>query len=61
MAQSRTLFIGMDVHTDPMAGAYVAPEPGAAGTSLGPMGTRPCALAHLSRPRPSHAPPLLFV
>jgi len=61
MSQSSTLFIGMDVHNDPMAVAYGALDQGAAVTSLGPRGTRPGALAPLVRQRPSQAPPLLFV
>jgi hypothetical protein len=34
MSQSSTLFIGMDVHKDTMAVAYVAQEHGAEVTSL---------------------------
>ena len=36
MSQSRTLFIGMDVHNDSLAGAYVAQEHGTAVMSLVP-------------------------
>jgi hypothetical protein len=42
MSPSRTRFIGMDVHQDTMAVAYVAQDHGAAVTSLGTIGTRQC-------------------
>ena len=61
MAQSRTLFLGMAVHKDPMAVAYVAQDPGAEVTSLGTSGTRPCAIDPLIRKRPSNATPLICV
>jgi transposase len=61
MAQSRTLFIGMDGHKETIAVAYVAQEHGAEGPSLGPMGTRPCDSDPLVRMMPSQAPHLLFV
>jgi transposase len=40
MSQSSTLFIGMDVHKDSIAVAYVAQEHGAEVTYLGTFGTR---------------------
>ena len=61
MSQSRTLFIGMDVHKDSMAVASVAQEHGAAVASLGSLGTRQCDIDHRLRKRPSKATPLLFV
>jgi transposase len=61
MAQSRTLFIGMDVHKDTIAVAYVAQDHGAEGTFLGTLGTRQCAIAHLVRKMPSTAQHLIFV
>jgi transposase len=61
MAQSRTLFIGMDVHTDAIAVAYVAQDHGAEVMSLGPLGTRQCALAQLLRKMQSKAKPLIFI
>ncbi|HET8645840.1 MAG TPA: transposase [Vicinamibacteria bacterium] len=61
MTQSSMLSIGMDVQQDAIAGADVAPEPGAAVTALGPIGTRQGAMAHLLRKRPSKAPPRLLV
>jgi hypothetical protein len=39
MNQSRTLHIGLDVHQEPMAVAYIAQEHGAEVTSLGTIGT----------------------
>ena len=40
MSQSRTLFIGMDVHKGSIAVAYVAQDHGAEVTYLGTIGTR---------------------
>lgn len=40
MSQSSTLCIGMDVHKDAIAVAYVAQDHGAEVASLGTMGTR---------------------
>jgi transposase len=61
MAQSRTRFLGMDVHKETMAVASVAQEPGAEVTDLGPMGTRQCAIDPLMRQMPSKATYLIFV
>ena len=61
MSQSSTLFIGMDVHKDTMAVAYVAQEHGAEVTSLGTIGTRQCDLDHLVRKMQSQATHLIFV
>ena len=61
MSQSRTLFIGMDVHKDTMAVASVAQDHGAEVTALGTIGTRQCDLDHLIRKRPSNATHLIFV
>jgi transposase len=47
--------MGMDVHKETIAVAYVAQEHGAEVTSLGPMGTRQGAIAHLVRKMPSTA------
>ena len=55
MSPSRTLFIGMDVHKESIAVAYVAQDHGAAVTSLGTMGTRQCDIDQLIRQRPSKA------
>jgi hypothetical protein len=61
MSQSTTLFIGMDVHKDSIAVAYVAQDHGAEVLSLGAMGTRQCAIDHLSRKMQSKASHLIFV
>jgi transposase len=61
LSQSRTLFIGMDVHKDAMAVAYGAQDHGAEVTSLGSLGTRQCAMDHRIRQMPSKATHLLFV
>src|SRR5207249_10756214 len=61
MSQSRTLFIGMDVHKDAIAVAYVAQEHGAEVASLGTIGTRQCDIDQLIRKMPSKAQHLIFV
>jgi transposase len=61
MSPSRTRFIGMDVHQETMAVAYVAQDHGAEVPDLGPMGTRPCDLEPLGRTRPSQATHLVLV
>jgi transposase len=60
MSQSSTLYIGMDVHKDAIAVAYVAQEHGAEVTYLGTIGTRQCDLDHLIRKMPSKAKHLVF-
>ena len=44
MNQSSTLYIGLDVHKDSIAVAYVAQEHGAEVIYLGAIGTRQCRL-----------------
>jgi transposase len=61
MQQSSTLSIGMDVHKDSIAVAYVAPDHGAEVTSLGALGTRQCDIDQRVRTMPSKATPLIFV
>lgn len=61
MSQSRTLCIGMDVHKDAIAVAYVAQDHGAEVASLGTIGTRQCDIDQLIRTRQSQAQHLLFV
>jgi transposase len=61
MSQSRTLFVGMDVHKDSIAVAYVAQDHGAEVTYLGPLGTRQCDIDQLIRTRQSKAKHLIFV
>ena len=60
MAQSRPLFLGMDVHKESIAVASVAHAHGADVTFLGTIGTRQCASASLLRKMPSKAQPLIF-
>jgi transposase len=61
MSQSRPLFIGMDVHKDTIAVAYVAQEHGAEVTHLGTIGTRQCDIDQLVRKMQSKAKHLIFV
>jgi transposase len=61
LSQSRTLFIGMDVHKETIAVAYVAQEPRAEVTSLGTIGTRQCDIDQLVRQMQSKAQYLIFV
>ena len=49
MSQSSTLFIGMDVHKDTIAVAYVAQDHSAEVTYLGTIGTRQCDIDQLVR------------
>src|SRR5262244_1222900 len=61
MSQSRTLFIGMDVHKETIAVAYVAQDHGAEVTYLGTMGTRQCDIDQLVRKMQSKAKHLIVV
>jgi transposase len=61
MSQSRTLFIGMDVHQDSIAVAYMAQDHGAEVTSLGAIGTRHGDIDTLIRTRQAKAKHLIFV
>ena len=61
MSQSRTRFIGMDVHKDTIAVAYVAQDHGAEVTYLGSIGTRQCDIDQLVRKMQSKAKHLIFV
>jgi transposase len=61
MSQSSTLFIGMDVHKDTIAVAYVAQEHGAEVTYLGSIGTRQGDIDHLVRKMQSKAKHLICV
>jgi hypothetical protein len=61
MSQSRTLFIGMDVHKDSIAVASVAPDHGAEVTYLGSLGPRQCDIDQLMRKMQSKATHLIFV
>ena len=61
MSQSSTLCIGMDVHKDAIAVAYVAQDHGAEVTYLGAIGTRHGDIDKLIRTMPSKATHLIFV
>jgi transposase len=61
MAQSSTLFIGMDVHKESIAVAYVAQDYGAEVTYRGTIGTRQCDIDQLVRKMQSKAKHLIFV
>jgi transposase len=61
MSQSNTLFIGMDVHKESIAVAYVAQEHGAEVTYLGAIGTRQCDIDQLIRKMQSKATHLVFI
>jgi transposase len=61
MSQSSPLFIGMDVHKDSIAVAYVAQDHGAEVMYLGTIGTRQGDIDQLIRQMPSKAKRLIFV
>jgi transposase len=61
MPQSSMLYVGMDVHTDAIAVADVAQDPGAEVTDLGTIGTRQVDIDHLVRKLQSKAHHLVFV
>jgi transposase len=61
MNQSSTLYIGMDVHKDTIAVAYVAKAHDAEVVFLGTIGTRHCDIDQLIRKMQSKAKHLIFV
>jgi transposase len=61
LQQSSTLYIGMDVHKDSIAVAYVAQDHGAEVIYLGAIGTRQCDIDQLIRKMQSKAKHLVFV
>jgi transposase len=61
MPQSSTLYVGMDVHKDSIAVAYIAQEYGAEIVSLGSVGTRQCDIDQLIRQLRSKSKQLVFV
>ena len=61
MSQSSTLYVGMDVHKESIAVAYVAQAHGAEVISLGTIGTRQCAIDKLIRQLRSKSKQLVFV
>jgi transposase len=61
MAQSSTLYVGMDVHKESLTVAYVAQDYGAEVVSLGTIGTRQCDIDKLLRQLRSKSTQLVFV
>jgi transposase len=61
MTHPNTLSIGLDVHKESIAVAYVAQDQGAEVTSLGTMGTRQCDIDPLIRKLQSKSQHLVFV
>jgi len=61
MTQSNTLSIGLDVHKESIAGAYMAQEDHAALVSLGTVGTRQCTIDTRMHTLQSKSPHLVFV
>ena len=61
MPQSSTLYVGMDVPKEAIAGAYVAQEHGAEVVSLGSVGPRQGDIDKLLRDLRSKSPQLVFV
>jgi transposase len=61
MSQSSTLYIGMDVHKDTIAVAYVAKDHNAEVVYLGTIGTRQTDIDQLIRKMQSKAQHLVFV
>jgi hypothetical protein len=61
MHQSRTLYIGLDVHTESIAVAYVAQEHHAEVVSLGHIGPRQCDIDQLIRKMQSKSRPRICV
>jgi transposase len=61
MHQSTMIYVGLDVHKESIAGAYIAQEHHAEVVSLGNIGTRQCAIDTLLRRLQSKSPHLVFV
>jgi transposase len=61
MPQSSTLYVGLDVHKDSIAVAYVARDHGAEVISLGTIGTRHADIDQLTRKLHAKAKRLVFV
>jgi transposase len=61
MRQSSTLYIGLDVHKESIAVAYVAHDRDAEVIYLGTIGTRQCDIDQLVRKMQSKAKQLIFV
>jgi len=58
---SKTLYVGLDVHKEPIAVAYAPEERGTEVVSLGPIGTRQCDINKLIRTLQSKGGTLVFV
>jgi transposase len=61
MSQFSTLYVGLDVHKESIAVAYVAQDHGAEVISLGTIGTRQADIDQLTRTLQSKAKHLVFV
>src|SRR3989475_5707591 len=61
MHQSSTLYVGLDVHKESIAVAYVAQDHGAEVVSLGTIGTRQCDIDKVLRQLQSKSKQLVFV
>src|SRR5919197_847130 len=61
MQNSNTLYVGLDVHKDSIAVAYVAKAHDAEVIYLGSIGTRQCDIDQLTRKLQSKATHLVFV
>jgi transposase len=61
MSHSSTLYVGLDVHKDSIAVAYVAQDHDAEVIYLGTIGTRQADIDHLVRKLQAKAPYLVFV
>jgi transposase len=61
MRQSSTFYVGLDVHKDSIAVAYVAKDHPPEVIYLGTIGTRQCDIDHLIRQMQSKAKHLVFI
>jgi transposase len=61
MPQSSTLYVGLDVHQESIAVAYVAKDDDAEVIYLGPIGTRQCGIDQLIRKLQAKSHQLVFV
>jgi transposase len=61
MGHTNTIYVGLDVHKESIAVAYVSAERGAEVVVLGTIGPRQCDIDPLVRKLQSKAPPLLVV
>jgi len=61
MKQFTTLYVGLDVHKESIAVAYVMSDPGAEVIYVGPIGTRQCDIDKMVRRLQSKTAHLIFV